>query len=141
MLFWLFIIIFLIGLIMYLLEAYAHVDFSDLAAGFAVVCFVLGSTVSFVNLAIVLPIKYINADAYVSAMTERYESLTYQYENDIYNNDNDVGKRELMEDIQNWNEDLAKNKELQNNFWVGIFVPDVYDQFEFIELDVKETEG
>ena len=75
-----------------------------------------------------------NVDAYVAENQMRYEMLVYQYENDIYDNDNDLGKRDLMEDIQKWNEDLAYNRKAQDDFWVGIFYPNVYDQFEFIEL-------
>lgn len=78
--------------------------------------------------------SHTNVDAYVAENQMRYEMLVYQYENDIYDNDNDLGKRDLMEDIQEWNEDLAYYREAQNDFWVGIFHPNVYDQFEFIEL-------
>lgn len=79
-------------------------------------------------------VKNTNVDAYIAENQMRYEMLVYQYENDIYDNDNDLGKRDLMEDIQEWNEDLAYYREAQDDFWVGIFYPNVYDQFEFIEL-------
>ena len=85
----------------------------------------------------VLSVSHIGVDGYVQRMNERYDMLVYQYDNDIYDNDNDLGKRELIEDIQDWNEDLASIKENQDNVWIGIFIPDIYDQFEFIELGGK----
>ena len=83
---------------------------------------------------VVLCVNYIGIDGDVERNQVRYDSLMYQYENYLYDNDNDVGKKELMSEIQNWNEDLAWDKTMQRNPWIGIYIPNVYDQFDFIEL-------
>lgn len=63
-----------------------------------------------------------------------YDSLTYQLENDLYDNDNDLGKKELYNQIEDWNTDLAYGKAMTHDPWWGIFWIDAYDEFEFIEL-------
>ena len=78
--------------------------------------------------------NYIGAEARAAGCEKQYESLTYQLENNLYDNDNDIGKKELMDEIREWNEDLAYYKEIQRNFWVGIYHPNIYDNFEFIPL-------
>lgn len=75
-----------------------------------------------------------NIEGQLEAKQMEYESLVYQYEHDLYNNDNDIGKKELMDEIKEWNSDVALGKYRQDNFWVGIFYADIYDQLEFIEL-------
>ena len=77
---------------------------------------------------------HILAEAKAEQYQMRYESLLYQYENDVYDGDDDVvGKRDLYTDIEWWNADLAYRKRIQRDFWVGIFHPNIYDQFGFIE--------
>ena len=114
------------------LAVYVEKRFDDYSGLFLVIAF-LSFLVSIIMLVVII-VDNTNVDAYVSENQMRYEMLVYQYENDIYDNDNDLGKRDLMEDIQKWNEDLAYHRKAQDDFWVGIFYPNVYDQFEFIEL-------
>ena len=94
---------------------------------------ILGIVVLVMSLLIIE--AHIPAEAKVEQYQMRYESLLYQYENDVYDGDDDdvVGKRDLYTDIEYWNSDLAYHKKIQRDFWVGIFYPDIYDQFEFIE--------
>lgn len=131
MLFWIFVVLLLIGMVCVIIYDHTMVDGWCLDLG---VVLTGVSTFVLIIMSIVLVYRYIIIDGYVAQNQVRYESLVYQYENDLYDNDNDVGKKELLSEIQDWNEDLARYKALQKNFWVGIFVPNVYDQFEFIEL-------
>ena len=83
-----------------------------LLATIAVVLTLIALLISTIELASV----YIGADASVAKWETHYESLTYQLENNLYDNDNDIGKKELMDEIREWNEDLAYCKEIQRNF-------------------------
>ena len=56
-------------------------------------------------------------------------------ENDIYDNENDISKEGLYNQIQDWNAEIARGKAMQHDIWVGVFVPNIYDQFELIELE------
>ena len=123
MLFWAFVIIVIAGFVLFTF------DWENLGITISVIG-IFGIIASIV----VLAINYIGIDGYIARMNTRYETLVYQYENDIYDNDNDLGKRELMVDIQNWNEDLSSRRERQRDFWIGIYIPNIYDQFEYIEL-------
>ena len=94
----------------------------------------IGSIATGVSIIIML-VNHIGVDANINANQQIYDSLIYQYENNVFDTDNDVvGKKELYNQIQEWNKDLAWYKSAQKDFWIGIYLPNVYDQFEFIEL-------
>ena len=130
MLFWMTIIVMILSLILF--EVLFEYDF-ELSYGISGVIHVRATIALLIEI-IVLAVNYIGVDGYIQRMNTRHDMLVYQYENDIYDNDNDLGKRDLMEDIREWNEDLSAKQVNQNDFWIGIFIPDIYDQFEYIEL-------
>ena len=131
MLFWIFVGIFVVALVgvivCYYFDCDVVVDLTEILTAMSGIAIV-------VSIAIMAN-SYIHADANVAKYQKRYEALTYQYENDFYNNDNDVGKYELVSQIEYWNTDLAYRKTIQRDFWLGIYYPNIYDQFEFIKLD------
>ena len=124
MLFMIIWIVFIIGIIWTIKDFYSF-------AGTLV--FVFGLVANIVSCVFFL-CHNINTNAYIAKMQTRYDMLVYQYENDIYDNDNDLGKRDLMVDIKEWNEDLSYYQNAQDNFWIGIYIPNIYDQFKFISL-------
>lgn len=128
MLFFIFVAIFVIGV----LAAIFIDEWSDLHIA-AECVLVVGAFLLAIS-AVIFAVNYIGADASVAGWERQYESLTYQLENNLYDNDNDIGKKELMNEIREWNEDLAYHKEIQRDFWVGIYYPNVYDNLEFIPL-------
>lgn len=83
-----------------------------------------------------LIISHVGNDGYVASSHQRYDSLVYQVKNRLYEDDILLSKKELANQITEWNEDLAKHKINQDDFWIGIFVPNVYDQFEFIPIEL-----
>lgn len=94
--------------------------------------------IALVVMLIVVIVNNVGIEASIESSKQRYESLIYQAENNLYENDNDLGKKELVNQIQEWNEDLARGKALQNDFWVGIFYADIYDEFNFIPMTILD---
>ena len=126
MLFFIFVAVFVIGVLATI--------FTDKFSGLhiAAVCTLIAGVILLVISVIIFPLRYIDADASVAKWETHYESLTYQLENNLYNHDFD--KKKLMDEILEWNENLAYHKKIQRNFWVGIYYPNVYDGLEFIPL-------
>lgn len=111
-------------------------DFEWVSMLSAIISVIAG--IAFVVMLIVVIVSNVDVEASIEANKQRYESLVYQAENNLYENDNDLGKKELVNQIQKWNEDLARGKALQDDFWVGIFYADIYDEFDFIPMTVLD---
>lgn len=78
----------------------------------------------------------INKNALVEGNKQVYKSLYYQVETGMYNNDNEVGKKELVNQVAEWNKDLAVNRYFHNSFWTNVFYPVDYDRFEYIPIEL-----
>ena len=130
MLFWVFVMLVVIGIVCFIV--YENTMSGEWICNIGTIFEVSGWLAILVSI-FIFAVNYIGLDGDIEASKARYESLTYQYENALYDNDNDIGKKELMSEIQDWNEDLARHKAKQDDFWIGIYIPDIFDQFEFIE--------
>ena len=100
---------------------------------FGLIAFV-ASFVCIIGSLFIIGDAYATVDGYIAENEQLYASLVYQVENEVYENDNDLGKRELYKDIEEWNKELAYRQATEDSAWIGIYIPNVHDQFEFIEL-------
>ena len=131
MVFWLVVAALVISIIVIMFRDKINDDYYIIVDVSEVISIVLGVVILFMTVAIC--IGNFGADAKVAKYKERYDSLVYQYENEIYCDDNVV--YDLLTDIRKYNEDLAYHQEIQDDFWIGVFYPNIFDQFELIELD------
>lgn len=76
----------------------------------------------------------IGREATLASMKEKYKALVYKAESDFIQDEFGFVNKEIVDEIQNWNTDIAYKKQKQNNFWTGIFVADIYDELEVIDL-------
>lgn len=133
MLFWIWPIILIAGLIVnwYYHRKYALYD--PILSALTIALLIFGSVGTIVG-GIALLEEHTCIDDKIADMEAEYTSLIIQYESDSYTNASDRYKLNLLEDIRDWNENLARKKTHQNSFCFGIYIPDIYDQFEFIEM-------
>lgn len=82
---------------------------------------------------IVFVSNYIGINAQVEKTKERYNAITYKVESDACCDEFGLLNKEVIDEIQDWNESITYHKNIQKDFWIGIFIPNVYDQFETID--------
>lgn len=71
------------------------------------------------------------------AMIQKEASLRWQAETGAYKYD-DIARKLLADNVTEWNEHLARNKERKKNIWISIFYPIDYDQFDYIPIELLE---
>lgn len=93
-----------------------------------------GIIVAFMIIAIV--ISQTSADGTRRQYEQRYKALVYKSQTESIRDEFGIVNKEYIDEVQEWNEDLAKYQSYSHNFWIGIFYPKrQYDGLEFIELE------
>lgn len=142
MLFWLFVIVMAIGIVLLAIGRkcwdsdkhpflWEH-DSEICSAGGMIFMF---SGFAVIIMTVILCYTYTNVGAKVEVNKERYAALEYKIESGACRDELGLLSKEVIDEVQEWNEDVVYYRNTQNNFWIGIFYPDVYDQFETIDYE------
>ena len=131
MLFWLFIILFVVGIILYKVFEFEFLGdfgyFISIISGLAVI----------ISLFIIIG-EYTTMDSYLEKTREQYKAITYKIESDSCRDEFGLLNKEVIDEIQEWNKDIIFYQNMQDNFWLGIYYPNVFDEFETIDYESFE---
>lgn len=132
MIFWIFVIALVIGIILFALSENCSFFYSwDL---FAIVDIYI-SIIVIAIMGVIIAETHVTANGEKLANEQRYDSLIYKAETESIRDEFGIVNKEYIDEVQAWNEDVIKYKEWQRDFWIGIFIPNIYDDFETIDLE------
>lgn len=129
MLFWLFVIILAASIAV---KVFADKYFKynlEIVAEFAIAI----SSCALVVMIIILGCQHIGADARVEKNLEIYNAIEYKVTSGACRDELGLLSKEVIDEVQDWNKDVRYYQSIQDNFWVGIFYPNVFDQFKTID--------
>ena len=131
MLFWLFIILFVVGIILYKVFEFEFLGdfgyFISIISGLAVI----------ISLFLIIG-EYTTMDSYLEKTREQYKAITYKIESDSCRDEFGLLNKEVIDEIQEWNKDVRFYQNIQDNFWLGIYYPNVFDEFGTIDYESFE---
>lgn len=131
MLFWSFIILFIVGIILYKVFEFEFLGdfgyFISIISGLAVI----------ISLFLIIG-EYTTMDSYLEKTREQYKAITYKIESDACRDEFGLLNKEVIDEIQEWNKDVRFYQNIQDNFWLGIYYPNVFDEFETIDYESFE---
>ena len=84
---------------------------------------------------IVICLNHAGAAGEEAGLAEKHKAITYKLESGACVDEFGLLSKEIVDEVQEYNEDVAEGKALQNSFWMGIFFPDIYDDLKLIEYD------
>ena len=99
----------------------------------SLITLIMGLTV--LVMSIILLTNSIGIDAEIEESKEIYKAINYKVESGACRDELGLLNKEVIDEIQEWNKNVVYKQKIQDDFWVGVFYPNVYDQFETIEYE------
>lgn len=128
MLFWSFIILFVVGIILY--KVFEFEFLGELVTALSCLMIIISL--------LVIIAQYTTMDSYLERNREQYKAITYKIESDVCRDEFGLINKEVIDEIQKWNKDVRFYQNIQDNFWLGIYYPNVFDEFETIDYESFE---
>ena len=145
MIFWLSIIIFTVGVAILIANRigeslsyeYEYSSLSGFILSFGVIISFI-SAIWFLVAGLILLLTQTNVAAYRQVNAEKYKAITYKLENEACRDQFGLLNKEIIDEVQRWNVKVTYYKAMEDNFWVGIYYPDVYGDLGTIDYEMYD---
>ena len=96
----------------------------------------IAATLAFLVVLAAIPAFVVNqcADATTTKYRVQYETLVYQLEKGAYENVVEYNRKDLMNDICDYNSHVESGRILSKNPWIGVYYPEDWDNLPLIQL-------
>jgi hypothetical protein len=85
-------------------------------------------------------INCIGCNTSITKQEETYKAIVYKIESGACRDEFGLLNKATIDEVQHWNEELAFYKKAQNDFWIGMFYPNIYDDLQFIDYRDYNTQ-
>lgn len=129
MLYWIFIIALIVEIILYI-KVFKLIYVSVLETIVPITLFITGI------ITIILTVFIIDGQIKSKPNKVELESMyrtLLEYKSDL----NCTLNEHYISDVVFWNTTISVGKEMQRDFWLGIFIPNIYDEFDIITFDTN----
>lgn len=93
-------------------------------------------TITTLILSIAAIIINCNSQGKLIELQERYTAINTKISTEIYIDKLDINNKDIIDEIYEYNNDVKYGKYYQKDFWIGMFVPNIYDELEAIDYNV-----
>ena len=97
---------------------------------------IIGSAVSL----IVMVGMHADAAAQKAKLNETYTAIEYKITSGACRDELGLLTKEVIDEAQEYNETISYHKIMQDSFWLGVYVPDIYNDFELIDYTQYNSE-
>lgn len=107
----------------------------DIIGGIATLCLTIFSIASGTSIILYIT-DQCSKDAILEQHKETYSAIMYKIESEQVKDDFNLLSKEIIDEVQAYNESYSRTKEYNKNFWIGIFNSDTYEGLEKIDYSL-----
>ena len=136
MLFWISLAVLVLGIVIGII---GDIIDSEVITDIGIAGILIGFTASLIMIIFII-VNNCKSYSKLIELQEKYNAINTKISTEIYTDKFDIDDKDIVDEIYEYNKDVKYGKHYQKNFWIGIFVPNIYDEIETIDYNVIKKE-